>query len=180
MLQRSTIHSRPSLRSRSAPRAAVIRAAVICAAALCAALAGCRGPLLASRHDMCCSPVQGHFPRLASRGGGTCGCDEGDGGDSCVGGCGIHRDGRFGHRLLSPILHAIAGPFTPHAIVDPYQSAVLPPHSKFHPVPTRPVFAPLPDGPLFSPAAAGFMLPSDPALEAPSVEQPSSRAPADF
>ncbi len=46
--------------------------------------------------------------------------------------------------ICRPLLHYLAGPFTPQETIDQYQSAVQPPHSKFHPVPTRPVFAPQP------------------------------------
>ena len=44
--------------------------------------------------------------------------------------------------VFNPLVHCLAGPFTPRAAVEEYQAETRPPHSKFHPVPTRPVFMP--------------------------------------
>jgi hypothetical protein len=100
-------------------------------AALSVAWTGCCGPYICSQQAAYSSASKGQLLPLQS--------DCGKGVD-CGQGC---NHGQLKLGLPRPLLHAISGPFVPHEIVDPYQSTVQVPHSKFHPVPTRPVFAPL-------------------------------------
>jgi len=99
-----------------------------------------------------------------THGHGDCGNGNCGSGGQCGGAC---VDGQLKLGLPHPILHAIAGPFLPRAIADPYQATVTPPHSKFHPVPTRPVFSPVSQfGPL-SQTGPGYFLEAGPTLAIP-------------
>lgn len=127
---------------------------------------GCCGPYIGSQRGADFLPAAGRVPHVASDCEADCGCGQG------------FPDGERRRGLPSRILHAVAGPFTPHAIADPYQSAAHPPHSKFHPVPTRPVFAPLHEPSPLAPNEAAYMAPGLPSLVVPSLAPAGDEMPA--
>jgi hypothetical protein len=123
----------------------------IACAALLVVGTGCSGPYIRSQQTAYQSAPKGEYAAHVSESGT---------GVDCGLGC---DDGQLRLGLPRFVLHAISGPFIPREIVDPYQSTVHPPHSKFHPVPTRPVFAPLRQiGPLAPTSPEGPLAPTRP------------------
>ena len=88
-------------------------------------LVGCAAPLVPSQQLHLTRPIKGHVrPRHKHFNPAGTVCTD--------------------RQRLVDALPYVAGPFLPdHAAAG--DSAVLPPHSKFHPVPTQPVFAPRDD-----------------------------------
>ena len=130
-------------------------------AALVVAWTGCCGPYIRSQQSAYLPASEGHIPHPAS------GCGKGI---DCAQGC---YDGQLKLGLPQPILQAISGPFVPHEIVDPYQSTMHPPHSKFHPIPTRPVFTRLRETSTPGPVRSGFMPQPCPTCVIPPAGRPT-------